>query len=221
MFLILLELALINLSFVVLIGNLSSSVFHIVLELSLVDSVVDLHLTVTVFLTIDVLSFVVISVRSGKDSSSVELVALDTSFVTSSGSQLNATVLIFPLIVNIVSFVDVSVRKFIFTMTVFFAVSEMPLILISVNFQSSVTVEDTVVKISLIIKSILFLLKVSFSMIFSVNETAPINGAISVLDLSSSVELVVLEIPTVFSSVPGDEVSFASFASVFDRSFVL
>ena len=87
MFLILLELALINLSFVVLIGNLSSSVFHIVLELSLVDSVVDLHLTVTVFLTIDVLSFVVISVRSGKDSSSVELVALDTSFVTSSGSQ--------------------------------------------------------------------------------------------------------------------------------------
>ena len=106
-------------------------------------------------------------------------------------------------------------------MTVFFAVSEMPLILISVNFQSSVTVEDTVVKISLIIKSILFLLKVSFSMIFSVNETAPINGAISVLDLSSSVELVVLEIPTVFSSVPGDEVSFASFASVFDRSFVL
>lgn len=84
MLLILLEFTFKDLSFFILIGDLSSTMLHVVYKFTFINSIVDLQLSPAVFLSVSVFTFVVISVDTGEDTLSMELVALDATLIVCS-----------------------------------------------------------------------------------------------------------------------------------------
>jgi len=105
-------------------------------------------------------------------------------------------------------------------MPVLFAISEVTLILISVNFQSAISFKNAIVEISLIFKSIFNLLEMSFTMVFTISEITSIDSAISLFDFAIAIEFVMFEVAGVLGTVSGDEVTFTCFASILDRTFI-
>jgi hypothetical protein len=73
----------------------------------------------------------------------------------------------------------------------FLPVSEVPLVFVAFNFQPAVALEYAIVEISLILQSVLNLLQMSLAVVLTVHEISPVSAAVSILDLSCSIEFVV------------------------------
>ena len=222
--LVILKTSLVDLFLIIIISNFTLTMLHIVLKLSLINSVSHLQHSSSILFSIVIITLIVISISSCQSTSSMELIILDTTFIMSTSMQSDLTVLVLPDIVNIMSLIDIAISKYVPSSTLLLTHFESTIIVIpSVQFESSTAMKLSLEKLAIVVKSstsTFNLLQMSSPMINSILEFAIVNSSIFGFNLPMTFQLVVPEVSLQSCSILSDESSLSTFVSVLNSSLV-